>query len=60
QRLELVTSSTTRDLRFYMLTWFEKQVGPIAVSADNNWKVIPEDWAAAGRANSFPLVYPAR
>lgn len=60
QRLELVTSSTTRDLRFYMLTWFEKQVGPITVTTDNNWKVIPEDWAAAGREKSFPLVYPTK
>lgn len=60
QKLKLVTSSTTKDLRFYMLKWFEKQTGPIEVKSDNNWKVIPEDWAAAGKANSYPLLYPPK
>ncbi|PKL25994.1 MAG: bifunctional metallophosphatase/5'-nucleotidase [Spirochaetae bacterium HGW-Spirochaetae-3] len=60
KKLELVTSSTTKDLRFYMLKWFEKQVGPIEVKRDDNWKVIPEDWAAAGKANSYPLMYPPK
>ena len=60
QKLELVTSSTTKDLRFYMLKWFEKQSGPITVTRDDNWKVIPEDWAAAGKANSYPLMYPPK
>lgn len=58
QQLELVTSSTIKDLRYYMLTWFEKQAGTITIQTDNNWKVIPETWAAKGRAKSFPLVYP--
>lgn len=60
QKLELVTSSTTKDLRFYMLKWFEKQTGPITVTRDDNWKVIPEDWAEAGKANSYPLMYPPK
>ncbi|MDX9897373.1 MAG: bifunctional UDP-sugar hydrolase/5'-nucleotidase [Spirochaetia bacterium] len=60
QKLKLVTSSTTKDLRFYMLKWFEKQTGPIEVKTDNNWKVIPEDWAAAGRINSYPMMYPPK
>lgn len=58
QKLELVTSSTTKDLRYYMLKWFEKQSGPIEVTRDNNWKVIPEDWASKGRAKDYPLMYP--
>ena len=58
RRLELVTSTTTKDLRYYMLRWFEKQTGPITVATDNNWRVIPETWAAAGRIKSFPLLYP--
>lgn len=60
QKLKLVTSSTTKDLRFYMLKWFEKQTGPIEVKSDNNWKVIPEDWAAAGKVNSYPMMYPPK
>ncbi|MBU0929431.1 MAG: bifunctional metallophosphatase/5'-nucleotidase [Spirochaetes bacterium] len=60
QKLELVTSSTTKDLRFYMLKWFEKQAGPITVTRDDNWKVIPEDLAAAGRATDYPLMYPPK
>lgn len=60
QRLELVTSSTTKDLRFYMLKWFEKQQGPIEVRRDDNWKVIPEDLAAAGKATDYPLMYPPK
>jgi 2',3'-cyclic-nucleotide 2'-phosphodiesterase / 3'-nucleotidase len=58
QKLKLVTSSTTKDLRFYMLKWFEKQSGTISVPCDNNWKVIPEDWAAAGKATDYPLLFP--
>lgn len=58
KRLELVTSSTTKDLRYYMLKWFEKQSGAIAPASDNNWKVVPEDWAAAGAKKDYPLLYP--
>jgi len=58
QKLKLVTSSTTKDLRYYMLTWFEKQSGPITVTCDNNWKVIPEAWAAAGKVTDYPLLFP--
>lgn len=57
QRLELVTSSTTKDLRYYMLKWFEKQQGVIKPVRDDNWKVVPEDWAAAGRVKDYPLIY---
>ncbi|HAE21700.1 MAG TPA: bifunctional metallophosphatase/5'-nucleotidase [Spirochaetaceae bacterium] len=57
QRLELVTSSTTKDLRYYMLKWFEKQAGIIKPVRDDNWKVIPEDWAAAGRVKDYPMIY---
>ncbi len=57
QRLELVTSSTTKDLRYYMLKWFEKQSGIIKPARDDNWKVIPEDWAAKGRIKDYPMIY---
>ncbi len=58
KKMSLVTSATTKDLRYYMLKWFEKQAGAIKLAKDNNWKVIPEDWAAKGREKSYPMLYP--
>ncbi|MBP7263168.1 MAG: bifunctional metallophosphatase/5'-nucleotidase [Spirochaetia bacterium] len=57
KNLELVTSSTTKDLRYYMLKWFEKQTGVITPVRDDNWKVVPEDWAAKGRVKDYPMIY---
>lgn len=57
KKLTLVTSSTTKDLRYYMLKWFEKQKGSITPVRDDNWKVVPEDWAAAGRIKDYPMIY---
>jgi 2',3'-cyclic-nucleotide 2'-phosphodiesterase/3'-nucleotidase len=58
-KLQFVTSSTTKDLRFYLLSWFKKQSGAITVQTYNNWKFIPEDLAAQGKAVDYPLLYPA-
>ncbi|MCX7025129.1 MAG: bifunctional metallophosphatase/5'-nucleotidase [Spirochaetes bacterium] len=58
KQLKLVTSSTTKDLRYYFIKWFQKQTGPITPTRDDNWKVMPEDLAAAGKALDYPLVYP--
>ncbi len=58
KKMTLVTSSTTKDLRYYMLKWFEKQSGVIKLEKDNNWKVIPEEWAQKGREKSYPFLYP--
>ncbi|HOX17719.1 MAG TPA: 5'-nucleotidase, partial [Spirochaetales bacterium] len=55
-----VTSATTKDLRFYMLKWFEGKTGVVKVGTDNNWKFIPEDLAAAGAQVSLPMMYPAK
>lgn len=58
--MKYVTSATTRDLRFYLTKWFENTNGkPVPVLADNNWKIIPEDLAAAGKAKDFALMYPS-
>ncbi len=54
-----VTSATTKDLRYYMLKWFEGKTGVVKVGTDNNWKFIPEDLAAAGAKVSLPMMYPA-
>ena len=57
-KLKFVTGSTTKDLRYYLLSWFEKQSGPVTVSPLGNWKVIPDALAAQGKATDFPLLYP--
>lgn len=58
QKLKFVNGATTKDLRFYLLKWFEKQKGAVTVQAYGNWKVIPEDLAAKGKAVDFPVLYP--
>jgi len=58
--MKYVTSATTKDLRFYLLKWFEKQQGAVTVESLNNWKVIPEDLAEQGKATDMPLLYPSK
>jgi 2',3'-cyclic-nucleotide 2'-phosphodiesterase/3'-nucleotidase len=56
--MKYVTSATTRDLRIYLTQWFEKQPGPVPAATDNNWTIVPEDLATAGRTNSYNLMFP--
>ena len=58
QKLKLVNGATTKDLRFYLLKWFEKQSGAVKVSPIGNWKIIPEDLAAKGKETDMPILYP--
>ncbi len=58
-KLQFVTGATTKDLRFYLLDWFKKQKGAITVNPIGNWKFVPEDLAAQGKAVDYPLLYPA-
>ena len=58
QNMDLVIKSTDKDLRFYMMKWFEKQTNSITVEKLNNWKVIPEDYLKAGRERDYKLLYP--
>lgn len=60
QALKFVNGATTKDLRFYLLSWFEKQQGPVTVAPLNNWKVIPDGLAAQGKATDLPLLYPQK
>jgi 2',3'-cyclic-nucleotide 2'-phosphodiesterase/3'-nucleotidase len=60
QSLKLVNGATTKDLRFYLLKWFERQTEAVTVGAIGNWKVIPEDLAAQGKAVDMPLLYPPK
>lgn len=57
--MKYVTSATTKDLRFYLTEYIEKQQGALEPKPLGNWKVIPEDWAAAGKARDYSLLYPA-
>jgi 2',3'-cyclic-nucleotide 2'-phosphodiesterase/3'-nucleotidase len=57
--MKYVTSATTRDLRYYLTEWFEKNsANPVKPVADKNWKVVPEDFAAAGAKTDNALMYP--
>lgn len=50
-----VVWSTEKDLRYYLMQEIKKQ-GTINPAPLNQWKFIPEDWAAAGRQKDEPLV----
>lgn len=57
--MKYVTSATTRDLRYYLTEWFQKNSGtPVKPVKDGNWKVIPENFAAAGEKTDRALMYP--
>lgn len=58
QNMDLVIKSTDKDLRFYMMKWFEEQTNSIMVEKLNNWKVIPEDYLKAGYERDYKLLYP--
>jgi 2',3'-cyclic-nucleotide 2'-phosphodiesterase/3'-nucleotidase len=58
--MKLVNGATTKDLRYFLLKWFEGQKGTVKVAPIGNWKVIPEDLAALGKATDFPLLYPKK
>ncbi len=58
--MKYVTSATTRDLRIYLTQWFERQKGAIPAKSDNNWSIIPADWAAAGRTRDYDLMFPPK
>lgn len=58
QNMDLVLKSTDKDLRYYIINWFEEQNGPITVEKLNNWKVVPEDYVQAGKQKDYKLLYP--
>ncbi len=60
QKLQFVNGATTKDLRFFLLSWFEKQSGAVTVNPIGNWKLIPADLAAQGQSVDFPLLYPSK
>lgn len=53
-----VTSSTIKDLRYYLMKWFENYKGVVKPFVFNNWSVIPADWVAAAKQRDMLILYP--
>lgn len=51
-----IISSTEKDLRFYMISWIEKQktVSPIKF---NNWKIVPQEWWHKAKKEDIKLLF---
>lgn len=58
--MKLVNGATTKDLRYFLLKWFESQTEAVSVSPIGNWEVIPADLAELGKQTDFPLLYPPK
>ncbi|WP_455583999.1 bifunctional metallophosphatase/5'-nucleotidase [Bacteroides sp.] len=48
--------STDKDLRFYLMNYIEKK-GTLNPRALNQWKFIPEDWAASATKRDYELLF---
>jgi len=59
QSMKFVTSATTKDFRFFLIKWFEKQKGPIEAERQLNWGIMPEDSAAIGKGTDSALLFPS-
>jgi 2',3'-cyclic-nucleotide 2'-phosphodiesterase/3'-nucleotidase len=55
--MKFVTSSTIKDLRYYLMKWIEGRKEPLAPAPIGNWKVLPADWAAKAKVLDLPLLY---
>ncbi|MDH7483668.1 MAG: bifunctional UDP-sugar hydrolase/5'-nucleotidase, partial [Spirochaetales bacterium] len=52
--MKLVNGATTKDLRYFLLKWFEKQPEAVTVQPIGNWEVIPADLAELGKKTDYP------
>ncbi len=55
--MKYVTSSTIKDLRYYIMKWIEAQTATLDPKPNGNWKIVPEDWAAKAKILDMPLLY---
>ncbi len=55
--MKFVTSSTIKDLRYYLMKWIEGQKEVLAPKPIGNWSVSPADWAAKAKVLDMPLLY---
>jgi 2',3'-cyclic-nucleotide 2'-phosphodiesterase/3'-nucleotidase len=58
--MKLVNGATTKDLRYFLLKWFEAQKETVTVAPIGNWMVVPEDLALKGITTDYPLLYPPK
>lgn len=49
-------STTEKDMRYYLQIWIHENT-PVNIKAFHNWKVIPENFAEAGRKNDIQLLF---
>ncbi|WP_295155211.1 bifunctional UDP-sugar hydrolase/5'-nucleotidase [uncultured Brachyspira sp.] len=58
QNMDLVLKSTDKDLRYYIINWFEEQNNAVTVEKLNNWKAVPENYVEAAKKKDYKLLYP--
>ncbi|MDZ7738544.1 MAG: bifunctional UDP-sugar hydrolase/5'-nucleotidase [Bacteroidales bacterium] len=51
-----LVESTDKDLRYYMIKWFENN-GDTIVKTDNNWHLVPEDWVAKAGEREYKKLF---
>lgn len=51
-----IISSSTRDLRYYMIFWMKKN-NTIIPKTLENWKIIPEEWWKIAKEKDYYLLY---
>jgi 2',3'-cyclic-nucleotide 2'-phosphodiesterase/3'-nucleotidase len=51
-----VLNSTTKDLRYFMMKWIEKNK-TITPKSFGNWKVVPEEWWKKAKEKDYILLY---
>jgi 2',3'-cyclic-nucleotide 2'-phosphodiesterase/3'-nucleotidase len=55
--MKFVTSSTIKDLRYYLMKWIEGKKEPLTPQPIGNWSVVPAEWAAKAKILDMPLLY---
>ncbi|MFW5706414.1 MAG: bifunctional metallophosphatase/5'-nucleotidase [Bacteroidota bacterium] len=53
---ERIVWTSDNDLRSYLAGYIEKQ-SPVEPKADNNWKVVPEEWTANAIERDYGLIF---
>jgi len=51
-----IINSTTKDLRYFMMKWIEKNKA-ITPKAFDNWKVVPQEWWIRAKEKDYKLLY---
>ena len=48
--------STDKDLRYYMIQWFEENEIPL-IETDSNWYVIPDEWISLSETREYQKLF---